>query len=1677
MRAADSATRSSTNAADGRGLASRILRSLSAPLRGKGTGAPISMDRVEPASAAFTPGGSVSFTRSAFKAKPSTASMALATAALAVVALLSVGLSSAAAAEIGGSRIHSFWGNITGNGTVGGQFQSQGPRGVAVYDDTGDVYVADSGNNRVQQFDATGNFIRAWGQDVISGLGVPPNSNGIGYEICDTTTLPANTADQCKAGTTSAQTGGAMNRPAGIAIDQATGNVHVVDPGNNASTGNRIQVFDSDGTFLRAFGQDVVAGTGGENAPARPAQQSLTVDATAGQFRLAFQGVSSGDVAFDAPATGADSVQEALEGLGSIGTGNVTVTGPAGGPYAIAFAGALTNSPQPLIATSDGTIPLSGGTATATTATTQTGATGFEVCTFAANCKAGTSAATSGGVINMPFPNGATVHGDLAVAPPGAPNAGNVLVTDPNRARVQEFTAAGEFVRAFGYDVAAAGPGNTGTAFEVCNASNFDICKVGVSAAGDANGDGQFAAEAVNRIAEDADGNIYTVEGRNNQGVGASNFRVQQFTLSAGNVTPHGPFACPVLCGTSSSGDINPDTSARDYVVDLAVDRSGYVYAMKAFQRDTGDPPVVFPDLPSIQQHQLRVLKVDPVTGQVVDTFLANPGDRLHASEMTFAVHGSGLPLYAASNVPSGSSGVFSRVYRLDDIGFSPPSISVSDVSAASATLKATITPADIDFDTAYYFEYSRVGMDDWSEFRTPAAADIVDVGVNIGNGVDGGESSSCSPAAGRRAAICHVSQRIDGLDLNQAYEYRVVVRTTPLNGLVYTSDPGQFETVPTPPTAITDAAVWSGPPASDPSLTFSGRVNPQGLRTTYRFEYVTGTEFVASGYANAASAPFLPRDIGGGVVDLDVTPTAAGLDPSSVYHFRIVAANAEGTTVGVDRVVEPAQPSDRFIELVTRGDSQGAGISAGKLTIADGGERAMFTAFAFGEQPSAPFILNPNIARRGSSGWVAAQVGPAPDDAVDARSGFSGDGNAQVTKRLWIGEPSFGEFQWASRGLDGGLTPVPPVLSPLARSGTVDPGFLGASPDLSTIAFSFSNGTLFPGEALVAGGSNLYAISGANGAGPSLDLVNRDDGGNVIGGACGAQLGSVGSVKTRSVSADGSVVYFSARPGAPTNDCVGNFFNPLPGARVFKRENATTVPVSESQCDREAPDPPCSTVAGDDHYWGASADASKVFFMTNRQLADSDLDQNGPFGFSGCVGAPALLGGCDLYLYDSSPPAGQPNLVQVSAGEATDTHPTVGSGAGLLGVTGIAMDGSRVYFVAAGKLAEGATDGANNLYVYERSAAVPDGRIDFVATLSPRPAEDSDRADSDLWTQNIDQGGRQAHALPYYDGLGEGRGDGDGHLLVFVSEAKLLPAEDLDAVNDVYRYDDETGDLECLSCVGDGDRPVRLTGLDIGSGDGDLIQRHRIASEDGSMVVFDTEEPLVEEDANTANDVYVWGEGDGLSLISAATGDVGAAAMTDGNPPAISPDGRSVFFLTRATILPQDTNNGALDWYVARVGGGFPQPVEPAVCALLAGVCQGDGASPLPTQTETRSSRPAGAGDAAPGVRKRLALARLSAKARRRAARTGVLVLRVGSNKAGRVAVVVRGRVGKRVRRVGRASERLSRPGVVRVRVRLNRPARKRLRSGRRLAVAIRVRSAGARPESLRVVLRRAGK
>lgn len=67
--------------------------------------------------------------------------------------------------------------------------------------------------------------------------------------------------------------------------------------------------------------------------------QVVTLDASGGTFTLSYSGLRTPALAYDCSAP---AVQSALEALSRVGAGNVVVSGPDGGPFALRFGGELT---------------------------------------------------------------------------------------------------------------------------------------------------------------------------------------------------------------------------------------------------------------------------------------------------------------------------------------------------------------------------------------------------------------------------------------------------------------------------------------------------------------------------------------------------------------------------------------------------------------------------------------------------------------------------------------------------------------------------------------------------------------------------------------------------------------------------------------------------------------------------------------------------------------------------------------------------------------------------------------------------------------------------------------------------------------------------------------------------------------------------------------------------------------------------------------------------------------------------------------------------------------------------------------------------------------------------------------------------------------------------------------
>ena len=282
---------------------------------------------------------------------------------------------------------------------------------------------------------------------------------------------------------------------------------------------------------------------------------------------------------------------------------------------------------------------------------------------------------------------------------------------------------------------------------------------------------------------------------------------------------------------------------------------------------------------------------------------------------------------------------------------------------------------------------------------------------------------------------------------------------------------------------------------------------------------------------------------------------------------------------------------------------------------------------------------------------------------------------------------------------------------------------------------------------------------------------------------------------------------------------------------------------------------------------------------------------------------------------------------------------------AGMLGTLGVSDDGSYVYFVATGKLAdnrighgEEAEYGADNLYEWHEEAATHTVTATFIARLlGPNSGETRDEPDWRGYDRGVSEGGGPS------GGEKSSRVAPDGKAVLFSSVSQLT-SYDNDEQSELYLYDAEpplsSGNPVCVSC--NPNRSPAVSGAHLGSRNVDLTASPslrnafltRNLSDDGSRAFFQTEEALVPGDTNDQLDVYEWeregtgscertsasfSESDGGCLYLISTGQ-SAQPSYFGDASA---DGSDVFFFTRQSLVSQDQDLN-VDVYDARVNGGI---------------------------------------------------------------------------------------------------------------------------------------------------------
>jgi len=310
------------------------------------------------------------------------------------------------------------------------------PNGIAV-DSSGKVYVADNAFNstRVQVFDSAGQFERMWGGGVVAS-----GAMGTGTITDGSKTVSA--ANTTEGSFVPGQTVSGKDIPAGTTVTGV---------GNTTITLSKAAEGGECPAGCPAEPLEVAAGSG--NVPVNE-QWTLGVTASGGQYKLKFTAPKPQSVAIEQTtleleynATAAE-IEEKLEELTNVGAGNVAVSEPGAGEYAIEFSGKYADTlldnenlnAVPTLSVTGST--LTGGSATLSR--TQRGAAAGEVCTVAADCGMAVSGAGPGQFGN--WQTGAFVAVD---------SADRVYVGD--KERIERFSPAGAWEADLGASILSGG--------------------------------------------------------------------------------------------------------------------------------------------------------------------------------------------------------------------------------------------------------------------------------------------------------------------------------------------------------------------------------------------------------------------------------------------------------------------------------------------------------------------------------------------------------------------------------------------------------------------------------------------------------------------------------------------------------------------------------------------------------------------------------------------------------------------------------------------------------------------------------------------------------------------------------------------------------------------------------------------------------------------------------------------------------------------------------------------------------------------------------------------------------------------------------------------------------------------------------------------------------------------
>ena len=167
-----------------------------------------------------------------------------------------------------------------------------------------------------------------------------------------------------------------------------------------------------------------------------------------------------------------------------------------------------------------------------------------------------------------------------------------------------------------------------------------------------------------------------------------------------------------------------------------------------------------------------------------------------------------------------------------------------------------------------------------------------------------------------------------------------------------------------------------------------------------------------------------------------------------------------------------------------------------------------------------------------------------------------------------------------------------------------------------------------------------------------------------------------------------------------------------------------------------------------------------------------------------------------------------------------------------------------------------------------------------------------------------------------------------DGRHVVFESEASNLVANDTNNASDIFVRDLETGTTTLVS--------VNSSGTGVGNG----ASTSPVISADGRYVAFASEaSDLAANDTNNVSDVFVRDRVTGTTTLVSVRADGSASGNGASDSPVMTPDGRWVAFISKATNLVAGVANNQGEVYARDLVTGTTLWVGVNVASIMAGV------------------------------------------------------------------------------------------------------------------------------------------